>query len=83
MHLSPANYVIDLLLRTSMFDCKPCSTPLFASSNLSQHGGIPFDHPTRYRNVVFTVQYLCHTRLDISFAVNNLSRYLLNPLQSH
>lgn len=41
MHLSQSKYILDLLTRTNMLDCKPVSTPI-AGKWLSLYEGEPF-----------------------------------------
>ena len=38
---------------------------------------------THYRQIIGSLMYLTNTRLDICFAVNTLSQYLLQPRQVH
>jgi hypothetical protein len=64
--------VLDLLLRVNMENCNPAPTLLVPSERLARDSGAllgPKDS-SRYRSVVGSLQYLTHTRSDISFAVN-------------
>lgn len=83
LHLSQSRYIHNLLTRTNMLDCKPCSTPLTISSKFLLYDGVLSENPTVYHNIIGALQYLYHTRLDISFVVNKLSQFLANPLTTH
>ncbi|XP_062093531.1 uncharacterized mitochondrial protein AtMg00810-like [Humulus lupulus] len=54
-----------------------------AGKTLSLHDGTPLSQPTLYRSIIGALQYLSHTRLDISFAVNKLSQFLKQPTDVH
>jgi hypothetical protein len=66
--LSQHQYILDLLTRAGMSDCQPCYTPVDTGSNLFDDGD-SFSNPTLYRSITGALQYLTHTRPDISFAV--------------
>jgi hypothetical protein len=72
--LSQQKYATDLLRRVGMLDCKPVPTPMTSSEKLSARDGDPLapDDVTKYRSVVGALQYLSHTRPDLSFAINKV-----------
>jgi hypothetical protein len=70
-------------VKNFMAENKPCPTPMTAGKSMSRHDGEPLDNPIMYRSVIGALQYLTHTRPDISFAVNNLSQFLQNPTAAH
>ena len=43
----------------------------------------PLAAPTTYRSLIGGLQYLAHTRLDISVSVNKLTQYLKAPTTVH
>ena len=45
-------------------------------------GSDRFD-PTLYRQLIGSLMYLVNTRLDISFAVNSLCQFMLDPQSGH
>ncbi|BBH06863.1 hypothetical protein Prudu_018621 [Prunus dulcis] len=63
-------YVVDLLKRFNMTECKSCPTPLPSDTRLSCMDGDPLPDPSNYRSMVGGLQYLTLSRPDISFAVN-------------
>ncbi|CAN6716599.1 unnamed protein product [Malus baccata var. baccata] len=74
-------YELDLLLKTKMEGCKPCSTPL--GSQKLDHVGSPLSNPHEYRSIVGALQYLTWTRPDLSFAVNQVCQFLYYPRDTH
>ena len=66
-----------------MTHAKPASTPMVVDSNLTLHSGDLIDHPTDYRAVVRSLQYLTLTRPDVAYAVNKLSQFMHQPRSSH
>ncbi|KAK6157457.1 hypothetical protein DH2020_011705 [Rehmannia glutinosa] len=83
MVLTQIKYVTDLLNKTHMLNCNPCSTPLSTTHKLTLSDSAPFDQPTVYRSTIGALQYLTITRSDISFDVNKLSQYLHAPTVNH
>ena len=64
LFLSQTRYVVDLLKRFNMTDCKPCPTPLPSDTRLSCLDGDPLSDPSTYlipllyRSMVGGLQYL-------------------------
>ncbi|XP_062103555.1 uncharacterized mitochondrial protein AtMg00810-like [Humulus lupulus] len=83
LYLNQGKYIKELLTRTGMLHLKPCSTPMTADKALSKTDGELLENPTSYRSIIGGLQYLTHTRLDLSFAVKKLSRYLQAPTTAH
>jgi hypothetical protein len=83
--LSLQKYATDLLRRVGMLDCKPVPTPMTSSEKISAHDGDPLDPDdiTKYRSVVGALQYLSHTRPDLSFAINKVCQFLHCPTSIH
>ncbi|KAG8480777.1 hypothetical protein CXB51_025440 [Gossypium anomalum] len=70
MHVSQKKYARELLERANMLNAKSVDTPMISSPTLTSLTGVPLSDGTLYRQVVGNLQYLCLTRLDLSFAVN-------------
>jgi hypothetical protein len=81
--LSQKCYILDILCRTNMVVAKLVSSLMSTATNLSAFEGASFDDPTLYRSIVGALQYLCITRLDISFTVNKVSQFLQKPIVLH
>ncbi|XP_031247783.1 secreted RxLR effector protein 161-like [Pistacia vera] len=52
-------------------------------TKLSKEDSNLFDQPTLYRSIVRGVQYLTHSRPDLSFAMNRLSQFLQYSTIAH
>ncbi|BBG93197.1 transposable element gene, partial [Prunus dulcis] len=76
-------YAVDLLTRFHLTECKPSPTPLPSDTRLSCLDGDPLPDPSTYRSMVGGLQYLTLSRLDISFAVNQVCQFMHNPRTSH
>ncbi|XP_071687138.1 uncharacterized mitochondrial protein AtMg00810-like [Rutidosis leptorrhynchoides] len=80
--LSQSKYAHDILARAQLLDTKPIATPLSTSTYLTSNGQ-PYTYPTKYRSLVGALQYLTITRLDLSYAVNQVSQFLHAPTIDH
>ena len=81
--LSQGKYVVEILKRFGMMNCKSMSTPM--TTNLKLFGDTTSGtiDATIYREMIGSLMYLMNTRLDICFAVNTLSQYMVDPRQVH
>lgn len=61
----------------------PVLTPLDSSSKLVLAMGEPLTDPSAYRRLVGKLNFLQHTRPDISFSVQHLSQFLQKPQGPH
>ena len=82
MYLTQSKYILDLLKNASMQDCKPCDIPLTFRFSFIDEREL-FSDPFLYRTIIGSLQYLIHTRPDISFVVNRLSQFLSSPKMEH
>ena len=62
-----------------MLGANAVSTPISSTMSLKLHDEAPPANPTKYRQVIGSMQYLSLTRPDISFAVNKLSQFMHCP----
>jgi hypothetical protein len=81
--ISQAKYVMDLLDRFHMTDCKSAPTPFLFGIKLEDGGDTPSMDNTLYRQLVGSLMYLTHTCPDISYAVGVVSRYMQEPHDLH
>uniref|UniRef100_A0A2N9F0W9 Reverse transcriptase Ty1/copia-type domain-containing protein n=1 Tax=Fagus sylvatica TaxID=28930 RepID=A0A2N9F0W9_FAGSY len=79
LYINQANYAQDLLKKHNMLDCKPASSPSCPNTRLSLHDGDPLLDPHAYRSMVGALHYLTFTRLDISFAMHQLTQMPIGP----
>ncbi|XP_062085768.1 uncharacterized mitochondrial protein AtMg00810-like [Humulus lupulus] len=83
MYLSQEKYVTEMLKKFNMVNLKPCPTPMTVGKSMFIEDGELLKDPTLYRSLIGGMQYLAHTRLDISFSVNKLSQFLKAPTTTH
>jgi len=65
-----------------MMDCKPMSTLVTNWRKVDTSDSKTVD-PTIYRQLIGSLMYLVNTRPDISFVVNSLSRFMVDPQRVH
>jgi hypothetical protein len=89
-HLRQRQYILDILKRFNMEDCKPVATPMQAGVKLTKDmcaksaEDIQEMKNVPYRSAVGSLIYLVTgTRPDIAVAVSEVSRFLENPGQQH
>jgi hypothetical protein len=80
--ISQRHYVLDMLFKFRMADCKPISTPLERTVKHRLDPGRVCD-PTRFRRIVGSLIYLTITRLDLSYPVRVISQYMARPTEEH
>ena len=69
-------YVENLLEHGGMAECKPCATPMEERLKLSKNTTAAKVDATHYQSIVGVLRYLTHTRLDITFVVGYVSRFM-------
>jgi hypothetical protein len=67
--LSHTKYAQDLLEIFHMTDCKSAPTPFLSRVKLEDGRETPLVDSTLYRQLVGSLLYLTHSRLDLSYAV--------------
>ncbi|XP_019188330.1 PREDICTED: uncharacterized protein LOC109182635 [Ipomoea nil] len=82
MILSQRRYMVDLLGRSGMTDCKPLATQASVTQAVTPSDQL-FENPTQYHRVVGALQYLTITRPDLSYAVNRLCQFMHSPTEDH
>ena len=85
LSLTQKKYSQVLLRRAGMLQCKPATTPMSTSDQLTSVDGtlLSSDDAHEYRSVVGCLQYLTLTIPDISFVVNRVCQYLHSPRDTH
>ncbi|XP_042983338.1 uncharacterized mitochondrial protein AtMg00810-like [Carya illinoinensis] len=81
--LSQRKYILDLLKKTNMTNCKPVSTPISSSTKLFAFDSTSMEDPSLYRSVVGSLQYLLFSRPDLAFSVNQVCLFMHAPRVSH
>jgi hypothetical protein len=72
-----------LLKKTRKLESKPASTPIDSNCKLNTEEGEPIDDITQYQRLVEKLIYLMVTRPEISFAVNQVSKFMHAPRKPH
>ncbi|KAH9706324.1 retrovirus-related pol polyprotein from transposon RE1 [Citrus sinensis] len=87
IYLSQKKYILDLLSKANMQNCKGCDTPIVTGTKLQKEVkgclGQYIEDATSYRSLVGGLQYLVLTRPEIAFAVHKLSQYVTTPTLQH
>ena len=81
--LGQGKYVVDILRRFRMEDCRSMLTPMITNwKKLHASEGELVD-PTLYCQLIGSLMYLINSRLDLCFAVNTLSQYMVELRRVH
>jgi len=67
--ISQRKFVQDLLKEFHVNGLTPVTSPLDPTVKLKAHEGEPLPDPTLYRKLVGKLNFLTHTRLDITYGV--------------
>ena len=77
--MSQCKYAREILEKFHMQGCKPIDTPLPGNWKKEDATSVEVVDATVYRQLVGSLMYLVNTRLDICYAVNQLSQAMVNP----
>ena len=81
--LSQGKYVVEILKRFGMMDCKSITTPMTTNTKLLCDTSSEIVNATLYRQISGSLMYLSNTRRDTCFVVNTLSQYMVEPRHVH
>jgi len=83
--LSQGNYIVKLLERFGMNECKSMATLMEMNfKNLcGEVSGTDLENPSKYRQLIGALIFLVNTRLDICYVVNKLIQFFIEPLHAH
>ncbi|GKA88037.1 ribonuclease H-like domain-containing protein [Tanacetum coccineum] len=82
LFLSQNKYVVAILKKGHMINCNPSRTPVDTESKLGVDGD-PLSDPTLYRSLAGSLQYLTFTRLDISYAIQQVCLHMHDSREPH
>jgi len=80
--LSQRQYMLDILERAGMTECKPCSTPVDTNPKLAADGP-PVQDASEFRSFAGALQYLTFTRPDIAYSVQQVCLHMHDPREPH
>ena len=81
--LGQGKYVVEILKRFEMMECKVMATPMASNLKLLSDASSESVDVTMYHQMIGSLMYLMNTRLDICFDVNTLSQFLTDPRHVH
>jgi len=81
--LSQRQYMLEILDRAGMAECKPCSTPVDTNPKVAAADGAPVSDPTDFRSLAGALQYLTFTRPDIACVVQQVCLHMHDPREPH
>jgi hypothetical protein len=83
--LAQGKYTVDVLKRFGMMDCKSMYTLMVTNLRKLHDYDIGSDlvDPTMYRELIGSLMYMIHTRLDICYAVITMSLFMIESRQRH
>jgi hypothetical protein len=67
--LHQRTYMLDILKRAVMADCKPCTTPVDLQAKLVGDSRPPVEDVSQFQSITGALQYLTFTRPDIAYVV--------------
>ncbi|GJT65884.1 uncharacterized mitochondrial protein-like protein [Tanacetum coccineum] len=83
VEIKQERYAMKILKEAVMEDCNATLYPKEKHLKLSKAKVEPEVEATQYRKVVGCLFYLLHTRLDLTYSVGVVSRYMQSPRESH
>nr|XP_016442248.1 PREDICTED: uncharacterized mitochondrial protein AtMg00810-like [Nicotiana tabacum] len=81
--LHQKKFIHDLLANFNSSDCSPVTCHPELNVKLKAREGDPLPNPETYRSFIGKLNFLTHTRPDLSFAVQHLSQFIQQPCFPH
>jgi hypothetical protein len=81
--LNQGKYMVKILKRFNMLECKPMNTHMEVKLKLLVNTSSELIDATLYRQIIGSLMYMTNTRLDICFVMNTLSQFLVEPRCVH
>lgn len=81
--LRQERYASKILSETGMTGCNSTHVPMDMNIKLSKSTEEKSTDEKKYRRSIGCLRYLIHTRPDLSYSIGVLSRYMLDPKESH
>jgi hypothetical protein len=81
--ISQTKYIIEMLKRFEMEDCKPVITPMQTSCKLSIDDDSKSTDQRKYRSMIGSLLYVIASRLDVMQTFGQVARFQPAPKESH
>jgi hypothetical protein len=81
--LGQGKYVVKILQKFGMMDCKSMATPMVTNLKKLRDFDSNLVDSSLYRQFIGSLMYLVNTRPDICFVVNPLSQFQVEPRYEH
>jgi hypothetical protein len=81
--LCQSAYAQSIVEKDGLEGCNPCDTHMEPRLKLSKESSAPPVDGTLYRSLVGSLRYLVNTKLDISYSVGYVSRFMEKQTQDH
>jgi hypothetical protein len=83
MFLHQRTYMLNIIKRATMTDCKPCTIPVDLQTKLVADSGPPVQDASQFQSIAGALQYLTFTRPDITYVVQQICLHMHNPREPH
>jgi hypothetical protein len=81
--LSQKQYMLELLDRAGISECKPCLTPVDTNSKVAAADGAPMTDASDFRSLAGALQWLTFTRPDIAYAIQQVCLHMHDPQEPY
>ncbi|XP_019233683.1 PREDICTED: uncharacterized protein LOC109214243 [Nicotiana attenuata] len=81
--LHQRKFILDLLDEFHSLECTPVTCPFESNVSLKAKEGEPLPKLEECRSLIGKLNFLTHTRLDLSFAIQHLSQFMQQPCIPH
>jgi hypothetical protein len=83
LFLHQRTYMLDILKRAVMANCKPCTTLINLQAKLAGDLGPPIEDASQFRSIPGALQYLTFTRSNIAYVVQQICLHMHDPREPH
>jgi hypothetical protein len=81
--ISQTKYIIEMLKRFGMEDCKPVITPMQTSCKLRKYDDSKSIYQRQYRSMIGSLLYVTTSRPYVTQVVGQVARFQATPKESH
>ena len=81
--VTQSKYISNLLFNFNMSECRSAPFPFLLGISLEEGKSTPPMDCTIYQHLIGSFIYLTHSRPDICYAMNDVSRYMQQPHDIH